>query len=47
LRQPTWHDVQQREYHPWTRDRIVIDTAGRTESDCIDELLRTIGPRDK
>jgi len=47
LRLPTWHDVQQREYHPWTRDRIVVDTAGRTEADCMDELLRAIGSRDE
>lgn len=24
---PTWADVVSREYHPWTRDHIVIDTA--------------------
>jgi predicted kinase len=30
LRPPTWREVQEREYHPWTRDRIVVDTAARS-----------------
>lgn len=36
---PTWRDVLRREYHPWTVDRVVVDTAGRTEHDSLDELL--------
>ncbi len=39
LRLPTWADVRCREYAPWADDRIVIDTAGRTETACMDELL--------
>lgn len=39
LNQPTWQDVQNREYHAWTVERIIIDTAGRAESDCMDELI--------
>lgn len=35
----TWDEVERREYHPWTRERIVIETAGRTEAECFDELL--------
>ena len=27
LRPPTWHEVEQREYHDWTVDRIMIDTS--------------------
>lgn len=27
---PTWHDVVARDYAPWDRQHIVIDTAGRT-----------------
>jgi predicted kinase len=30
LRPPTWEEVVSREYHPWNRERLVIDTAGRT-----------------
>ena len=36
---PTWEDVTRREYHAWTRERIVIDTAQRTENECFEELL--------
>jgi predicted kinase len=39
LRLPTWRDVEQREYHAWTVDRIVIDTAKRTEGECVADLL--------
>jgi len=24
---PTWHDVVERDYHGWDRDRLVVDTA--------------------
>jgi predicted kinase len=27
---PTWEEVENREYHPWTEDRICIDTAARS-----------------
>ena len=30
LRLPTWDDVENREYHDWSRDRIIIDTAQRS-----------------
>lgn len=36
---PTWDKIQNREYHPWTQPRIVIDTAGRSVSACVDELI--------
>jgi predicted kinase len=39
LKLPTWQDVQDREYHAWSVDRIVVDTAGKHETDCLDELL--------
>jgi predicted kinase len=29
LRPATWEDVTSREYHPWNREHLVIDTAGR------------------
>ena len=38
LRLPTWEEVVTREFQPWTRDRIVIDTARKTLLDCGDEL---------
>src|SRR5262245_31751074 len=36
---PTWAEVENREYHAWTVDRIVVDTASRTEHDCVVELI--------
>lgn len=45
LRLPTWRDVETREYSPWSAGRIVIDTAGRTEERCLDELLSRLEQR--
>jgi predicted kinase len=42
LRLPTWNDVKCREYDPWTEDRIIIETAGRTEAECMEGLLSTL-----
>ena len=39
LRLPTWHEVETREYHVWTVERLVLDTSRRPEGECIDELL--------
>ncbi|MDR2127872.1 MAG: AAA family ATPase [Burkholderiaceae bacterium] len=39
LRLPTWAAVEAHEYHRWTRPRIVVDTAGRTEDACFADLL--------
>lgn len=39
---PTWREVVEREYHPWTMARVVIDTAARTEQACFTELLAQI-----
>ena len=36
---PTWDEVQNREYDSWTTERIVIDTSGKSEADCVGELL--------
>ena len=35
LTPPTWDEVAGRDYRPWTRDRLVIDTAGRTVEACV------------
>ncbi len=39
LRLPTWSDVESREYHAWTVHRIIVDTSGKTEIKCANELL--------
>ena len=41
FRLPTWHEVLDRDYKPWTRDRIVIDTAGRAPDACLAEIMRS------
>jgi predicted kinase len=38
---PTWQDVIDRDYHGWDRERIVIDTAGRSVTECIN-LIQTV-----
>jgi hypothetical protein len=39
---PTWLEVENREYHNWTVERIVIETSGRLEDECINELLSSL-----
>jgi predicted kinase len=39
LRLPTWEEVESREYHDWTTERIVLDTSNKPETECIGELL--------
>ena len=38
LRLPTWQDVLDREYEPWTT-ACVIDTAGRSVDDCVRAII--------
>ena len=38
LRLPSWDDVERREYHLWSKDRVLIDTAGRSQEDSFVEL---------
>jgi hypothetical protein len=40
---PTWADISRREYEPWDRDRLVIDTARRSVAECV-ALLRSAIP---
>lgn len=39
LRLPTWREIRDREYHPWSVERLVIDTAGRSREASVDDLL--------
>jgi predicted kinase len=39
---PTWEDVENREFQPWSRDRIVINTSGTSEIACCDRLLSSL-----
>jgi predicted kinase len=42
LTPPTWQEVVDRDYRPWTRERLVIDTAGRSEEACVAEVLAAL-----
>ena len=39
LKPPTWVEIERREYHEWTIDRIVVDTAGRSIEECGQDLV--------
>jgi len=39
LKLPTWSDVQNRDYNAWGTDRLIVDTAGRTSQESINETL--------
>jgi predicted kinase len=39
LPQLDWQAVTAREYHPWDRDHVTIDTAGRSVSECVEQVL--------
>jgi predicted kinase len=39
---PSWQDVVERDYEPWDRSRIVLDTAGCTILEALKELRRRI-----
>lgn len=40
---PDWRQVVDREYEPWDREHIVIDTAGLSPHQSLTELLRHLG----
>ncbi|MFH9089243.1 hypothetical protein [Streptomyces sp. NPDC017673] len=37
---PNWQQVVDREYEPWDRERVVVDTAGQSPQQSLDVLLR-------
>jgi predicted kinase len=39
---PTWEKVISRAYEPWEREHIVIDTAGQSAAESIEELRRAL-----
>jgi hypothetical protein len=38
LTRPTWQQVIDRQYEPWDRPRLVVDTANRTPAETLEEL---------
>jgi predicted kinase len=37
-----WDEVESRHYEPWTRNRLVIDTAGKSENESIEMLFHLL-----
>ena len=42
LRLPDWGQITSREYEPWDRDHLVIDTATRTPAEAVAAILAAI-----
>lgn len=42
LRAPAWSEVLEREYHPWTRAHIVLDTSGQADDESLAQLLAVL-----
>jgi predicted kinase len=38
-RLPTWQEVAERDYRPWDRPRLVVDTAGQTVTESVRALV--------
>lgn len=46
LRLPSWDEVTRRDYRPWARDRLVVDTATTTVDAAVEALrMRVASPR--
>jgi predicted kinase len=43
LRLPTWEDVVSREYEPWNRKHIVIDTSTKSAAEIVKQLRELFG----
>ncbi|MDR1760590.1 MAG: GNAT family N-acetyltransferase [Fibrobacter sp.] len=42
LKLPVWQEIENREYHPWESERIVIETAGKFPEESFEELREKI-----
>lgn len=42
LRLPSWNEVVSREYHPWDREHIVVDTAGRSPEQSVNIIRKML-----
>jgi hypothetical protein len=45
LRLPDWEQITGREYEPWDRAHLVIDTATRTPAEAVAAILAAIPER--
>lgn len=39
---PSWQAVIAHDYKPWTRDRLIVDTAARSVEDCIRDVIASM-----
>ena len=39
---PGWARIAAIDYHPWDRDRLIIDTAGRTSDACVAQAIAAL-----
>lgn len=39
---PDWKVVIERDYHPWDRDHVTVDTAGRSLEQCVAQVLARV-----
>ena len=39
---PDWKAVIERDYHPWDRDHVTVDTAGRSLEECVAQVLARV-----
>jgi predicted kinase len=44
LELPDWRAVTERDYQPWDRQRLIIDTAHRSVEACVEVALRAVAP---
>ncbi len=45
LVEPTWKEIQDRDYHPWDQDRILIETSHKSVGASFDELISILQER--
>ncbi len=39
---PSWREVLDREYEPWERERVVIDTAILSASEAVERIIKEL-----
>lgn len=41
---PAWLDIVRREYEPWDREHVIVDTAAASAAECVTQLLSLLRP---
>jgi predicted kinase len=44
-RLPSWQDILDRDYHPWDRERLIVDTATTPLDQCVTSILTALRSR--